>query len=146
MIFATYLGHVDLVDLLLRHGADVNARDAAGNTALMGVCFKGHLEIARILIEHGTDVNAQNSMGATALIYAATYGHSEIVKVLLSHGAAISPKDKEGKTALDHIIDTQITSTPILDLSSVRFLIANCHATSKEYNRLELRKLMQLNI
>lgn len=40
--------------LLLSNNVDVNGRDASGNTALMGVCFKGYEVIARILIEAGS--------------------------------------------------------------------------------------------
>ena len=40
LILASYYNHLDLVKLLLAHGADVNEKDSSQNTALMGVCFK----------------------------------------------------------------------------------------------------------
>ena len=78
------------------------AKDASGNTALMGVCFKGYTNLAQKLIEKGANVNERNPMGATCLIYAVTLNREEIAKLLVAHGAAIEPKDARGNSALDH--------------------------------------------
>lgn len=40
LLLAAYYGHGKLVELLLKKGAEVDAKDGSGNTALMGVCFK----------------------------------------------------------------------------------------------------------
>jgi len=79
LLLATYYGHKDISEKLLKHKPDVNAKDGSGNTPLMGVCFKGYPEIARLLIDAGADVNAINFNNATALIYAATFAQSEIM-------------------------------------------------------------------
>jgi len=52
LVLATYNGHKQLIEPLLVFGADIDARDASGNTALMGVCFKGNLEIANFLLNY----------------------------------------------------------------------------------------------
>ena len=54
---------------LLENGADINAQDASGNTALMGVCFKGGLAMADMLIDKGANLNTQNGTGATAVFF-----------------------------------------------------------------------------
>lgn len=102
LILSGYLGHEQLTETLLSLGADPDLRDAAGNTCLMGVCFKGSTEIARTLIQHGGNVNATNLRGGTALVYAATFGHAELVKLLLEHGANAGHKDDQGMTALSY--------------------------------------------
>jgi len=62
------------VELLLKKGANVNAKDKYGGTALMYAAVKGHKEVVELLIENGADVNAKNIMGKTALMSASRGG------------------------------------------------------------------------
>ena len=91
-------------------------KDASGNTALMGVCFKGYPEIAELLIKRGANIDLQNSNNATALIYATTFNQEAIVKLLLAHNADKSLKDARGHTAKDHAQMQELND--ILDLLS----------------------------
>lgn len=102
LVLATYNAHKHLIEPLLVFGADIDAQDASGNTALMGVCFKGNLEIANFLIERGADVNKTNNSGGTALTFACTFGQLEIAKVLLKHGANPLQKDNRGASPWDY--------------------------------------------
>lgn len=102
LILAVYNNSVAVVDFLLQKGAKTEGQDAAGNTALMGVCFKGYKELAQKLVDAGADVNERNSNGATALTFAATFGHLEIAALLLQNGADVNVQDARGKTPLDH--------------------------------------------
>lgn len=105
LIIAVYNNQPDVVDFLLGKGARMEMQDQqAGNTALMGVCFRGYKEIAQKLIDKGADVNQRNSQGATALTFAATFGHLEIAEMLLEKGADVFVPDSRGKTPLDHAI------------------------------------------
>jgi ankyrin repeat protein len=54
-------GHLEIVKLLLEHGADVNAKTAY-ETALHLAAGEGHLEIVKLLLEHGADVNAKTAV------------------------------------------------------------------------------------
>lgn len=56
---------------LLENGADPNARDAEGRTALIAAAYMGHSEIVSVLLEYGADINHQDSDGRTALSVAA---------------------------------------------------------------------------
>ena len=103
LVLATYNEQYETAKYLLEAGADVNAPDAGGNTALMGVCFKGYPNIATLLLDHGADVNQQSVNGATALIYTAMFGQAEIAKLLLEHGADRTIRDARGHTAADHV-------------------------------------------
>jgi len=54
------MGHIDIVRILIGHGADVNAkneRKKGGSYALIDASEQGHIDIVKILIEHGADVN-----------------------------------------------------------------------------------------
>lgn len=102
IVIAAYNEQYEMTQWLLEKGADVDARDSAGNTALMGICFKGYEDIADLLLTYKSDINAQNLSGATALIFTLTFGQMDMFKFLLKKGADKSIKDGSGKTALMH--------------------------------------------
>ena len=79
-------------------GADVNARDGGGATALMYAAVYSTPESMRLLIKSGADVNAKNKVNATALMWA--IGDIEKVRLLLRHGADVNSKSDAGKTPL----------------------------------------------
>jgi ankyrin repeat protein len=89
---------VDVVRLLLEHGADPNARDNANRTPLHWAT--GHVDIVKLLLEHGADPNIQNKDGETPLHDAAYWGHLDDVKLLLEHGADPNIQNKDGHTPL----------------------------------------------
>ena len=66
---AVYEGKVGLTHLLLQYGADVEARDNNGETALHLAARKNHSEIAALLFEHGANANAENIKDLTPLSY-----------------------------------------------------------------------------
>jgi ankyrin repeat protein len=75
------------VQMLIKEGADVNARTKEEVPALMIASQYGYIEVAKSLIDVGADVNAQDKEGWTALEYASKGGHTEIVKLLIEAGA-----------------------------------------------------------
>ncbi|KAI2493975.1 serine/threonine kinase [Fragilaria crotonensis] len=95
-------GNLDKVRDLLRRGANVNAKNVHGDTALIEASQSGHLEVVRALLEHnGVDVNIQTNYGSTALTWASQKGHLEVVRALLMHnGVDVNFQNKYGMTAL----------------------------------------------
>ena len=61
---------LEMVKLLIAHGADVNQKNFRGATALMGAAAAGPASVVKYLIEKGADVNARDQDGATALMTA----------------------------------------------------------------------------
>lgn len=89
------------VSAMIAKGADVNARNNYGWTALSHAALIGNTELVKLLLAHGADVNAHDQSGWTPLMRAAMKGHAAVVKVLLQHGATVNDKEKnEGWTAL----------------------------------------------
>ncbi len=105
---AAYDGSEETVQLLLKHGADANALDDDGKSAMIYAAARAYAPIAGLLIEAGVDVNRRYGHGLTALMWAAGHDASAGVedvdatlKVLLDHGAAPDLRDDRGKTAAD---------------------------------------------
>ena len=99
-------GYLDVVWLLLNHGADVKyvkVHEKSGNTLLHFAASEGHLEIARMLLERKADVDSLNGKGLTPL-HRALLGQCErcldIVRLLLDHGANVNVHDNDRNTPL----------------------------------------------
>jgi len=93
-------GELSGVQAALANGAEVNAQDEDGTSALMAAAAKGYTKIVQELLAKGADVNAQDEDGYTALMWAAWNDDIEIVSTLLAKGAAVNAKDGGGNTAL----------------------------------------------
>jgi hypothetical protein len=91
----------EVITALLSAGADVNAREDGGWTALLWAAANGHADAARLLIEAGADVNATNEVGDTTLTLAASRGAPGVVQVLLEAGADHERYDGDGDTPLE---------------------------------------------
>ena len=74
-------GHLDIVKLLIHHGADVNAQSSCGNTPLMLACANGHEQVVKYLLKFGANVEDHNENGHTPLMEAASAGHVGCAKV-----------------------------------------------------------------
>jgi hypothetical protein len=85
---------------LLARGADVNAKDDHGRTALMEASWNGQLAVVQTLLAKGADVSAKDGWGETALMKASWNGQPEVVQALLAKGADVHAQDNSGQTAL----------------------------------------------
>ncbi|PYH33302.1 ankyrin [Aspergillus neoniger CBS 115656] len=86
-------GNMDLINLLLDHGANVNSApsEEGGATALQIAAIQGYLGIARKLIDLDADINAAPAQfkGRTALEGAAEHGRIDMLRLLLDEGASL---------------------------------------------------------
>ena len=78
-------GRLDMVRYLLDQGADVNARESRGATALTEAAYYGHVKVTRELLFCGADVNAIGDEG-TALDIATKRRFATIAELLRHHG------------------------------------------------------------
>ena len=112
---------------LLKCGADVNARDPGGSTALYLV-FEGQdslnnqdqLDILKILVEAGADINALDNDGGTPLRNAILNECVETaITEFLNYGPDLSLRDRDGRTYLHYIATTEHLSQETMD----RFIV-----------------------
>jgi len=78
---------MDFLRWAYQNGADVNAKDNDGQTALYWASCSGRAEVVTLLLDAKADVNTKDNNGQTALYWASYYGHAEVVKLLKQHGA-----------------------------------------------------------
>ncbi|CAG8069987.1 unnamed protein product [Penicillium olsonii] len=100
--FITHIkqGNNTTVQNLLSKGADVNAANDLGQTALMVAASYGHEDITRSLLEYGATINAHSTDGQTALTAAAIRGYERIVRMLVASGARVDEGKDGGVVAL----------------------------------------------
>jgi hypothetical protein len=103
--------HPQMVDALIKAGADVNAVDSAGRMPLYWACrapggFGG--EMAELLVTAGADVNAALPEGTTVLMEACMHGRYRVAEMLLDHGADPGRKTRAGWTARTFLERTKV--------------------------------------
>lgn len=135
-------GHIQIANILIENGADVNISDNTGETALMVASANDNLETIKLLIQHGADVNTKDIDGETALMVASQNGHIATINFLVENGADVNAKDSDGWTALDkcekHIKVKEYLSSLIDELQKAEE--ANWEANSWEANQTTRRR------
>ena len=89
----------DQVESILASGADINASNEHGMTALMQAAASGRIRMVRVLLKYGADPNASRHDKFTPLMLAAFFGHQEIVRILVEHGADTDATTRFGTSA-----------------------------------------------
>jgi ankyrin repeat protein len=115
LMLAALYGTPEMVELLLAHGADPNAVDKRGATAL--VFAAGDARKVEALVACGADVKARTSSGNTPLIAAAAHTDNlAVVKLLLDKGADLQLANKNNVSPL-------VAAVYAGDAPSVKFLL-----------------------
>ena len=89
---SAYFEIVQVFQILLDYGADVNSEDIHGNTTLILASSNGYTEIVKLLLNANADVNKKNKNGDNALMLAHANEFLSIVKLLLDFDAEINFK------------------------------------------------------
>ncbi|HTW38413.1 MAG TPA: ankyrin repeat domain-containing protein [Steroidobacteraceae bacterium] len=84
---------------LIASGANVNAPQSDGTTALDWATYHLNVPLVRALLEHGADPNAMNHFGSSPLGEAVKAANVELVKILLRAGAKADAPNADGQTA-----------------------------------------------
>jgi ankyrin repeat protein len=96
---ATTAGDVERVYALLNAGADVDALDRYGQTALMNAAQRGDAAMVRALASRGANLNHTAKYRLTALMLAVINDHADVVRALVAAGADREMKGNKGPFA-----------------------------------------------
>jgi len=99
---ASVAGMFKVVEVLVRHGADVNCVSDTGSTPVRSACFMTHLEIVRLLVQYRANIQRPNFNGGTCLINSVQ--SVQLCEFLLESGANVNAQDIQLKTALHYAI------------------------------------------
>ncbi len=97
---AVWYGYPNIVDVLVRHGANLDLADGIGDTVLIWSAKQGQEKTVTYLMQKGASLNLTNALGDTAIICAMRSGYPSIVRLLLGAGADINIENKHGETVL----------------------------------------------
>ncbi|XP_077838145.1 ankyrin repeat domain-containing protein 27 isoform X7 [Macaca mulatta] len=119
-------GRVDLIPLLLKHGANAGARNADQAVPLHLACQQGHFQVVKCLLDSNAKPNKKDLSGNTPLIYACSGGHHEVAALLLQHGASINASNNKGNTALhEAVIEKHVFVVELLLLHGASAQVLN---------------------
>lgn len=101
LMWAATEGYLEIVELLLARGANVNAKNAANYTALMFAAEGDRRNIVALLLDQPLDsIHDRNHYEETVLMTLARRGQTDLVQRLVGLGAEINARNKIGDTAL----------------------------------------------
>ncbi|KAM9842583.1 kinase D-interacting substrate of 220 kDa B isoform 2-T2 [Aulostomus maculatus] len=87
LMVAAEQGNLEIVQELIRRGANVNLDDVDCWTALISAAKEGHIEVVRELLENNANLEHRDMGGWTALMWAAYKGRTDVAQLLLEKGA-----------------------------------------------------------
>ena len=116
LIYASEHGATEMVDRLLKYGADINS-NKYGRTALHMALGKGNIETVNLLLARGAAMKSLDDSGITPLYYAAIGGNKDCLLAVLRSGVDVNQQNIKNETAL-HV------ASQYGNLASVKVLLA----------------------
>ncbi|XP_068087240.1 ankyrin repeat domain-containing protein 6 isoform X2 [Hyperolius riggenbachi] len=145
---AAHKGHLNVVQILIKAGCELDIQDDGHQTALHRAAVVGNSDILAALIQEGCALNRQDKDGNTALHEAAWHGFSQSVKLLVKAGANVLAKNKAGNTPL-HLAcqNGHSQSCRVLLLAGSRADLKNhagdtCLHVTARYNHLSVIRIL----
>ena len=102
LLFAARYDAQDTAKMLLRAGANPQASDSKGRTALFHTTVSDSVVVAAVLVTKGADVNARDIDQVTPVMAAAYFDATNVYKLVVREGANLSCVDKDGKGVTDY--------------------------------------------
>jgi ankyrin repeat protein len=152
---AAQSGDIELMKLLLMHGADPKIPTDFGDTALStaagigwveGVTYehsvKDNLEAVKMLLDLGLDPNSTNRDGRTPLMGAALKGRNDVVQILVDHGAKLETRDRGSRDTDTSVSKNAGHTWQALDYADGLVRVGVQSAVSRPETATLIRRLM----
>lgn len=108
---AVSLSRMDAAEVLLAHGANLEAQDRTGMTPLHVAAMMESADAAVWLLDHGAALAPVDQFGDTPVHTAALFGQTAILQLLVQRGAKLTAVNAAGKTPLDLALANRQTTT-----------------------------------
>jgi ankyrin repeat protein len=129
LMLAAKFSFLGAVNVLLANGAEVNATNSDGNTALMAAMDEGNEAIIASLIKAGADVNAVCGGNGTPLLAASSFGHVNVMKMLIEAGAD------------PHQIESTLISQQLIVMKMIQYLQIKNRELPEQYISADIEKI-----
>ncbi|KAJ6540325.1 hypothetical protein B0H19DRAFT_1239672 [Mycena capillaripes] len=149
---AAYYGHLQMVQMLVGHGADIHVSGGLYGQPLQAASCGGYSNLVSWLIEHGADVNAQGGIFGTAIQMASFGGYEDVVSLLLENGGDVNAQGGSlggairaaGATYLgeENIVQSLLENNADVDAQS-RYYGSAIRVASKEGHRNIVQLLLE---
>jgi ankyrin repeat protein len=134
--YAAMSGDLDIVQLLLKHGADPNAAGALSEAVTFG-----HADVVRVLVAAGADASGAEGTGINLMHWATITNRSEVIPVLAQAKVPLNDVDDNGFTPLMYAATIDFGDTKTLDA----LLAAGADTSIKDVkNRTPLQQARRL--
>ena len=95
---AVLSGHIDIVRILLKHGAWIEHRPNSNSSRPLHVAAQqGNASMVQLLLDYGAQINAENRFREQPIHLAATFNSIEVLRVLIDKGAALDCLNQDGR-------------------------------------------------
>lgn len=132
-------GQTEAMSMLLKAGADINARNVIGDYPLHSAVE--HASSLTMLIKAGANVNVKNDNGESALHFAASGGAAESIVLLVKAGADVNAQDSKKNTPLHNAIqDGKIEAVKVLLKSKANIKIENSDNKNALFTAVEYQQ------
>lgn len=98
------ISHAKMVQLLVAHGANVNAQAASGATPLFWAAMRDQKDDVKFLLDHGANPNLADAYGDTILDCALRLGYQSLVQMLVDKGADVNAEDQSLRRPLTYAL------------------------------------------
>ena len=126
LVYAAEEGHTELLEYMLKSGANPNYVNAYGNTPILYAAMRNKVDSIKVLMHYGADINQSNSFGASVFKLSCMYGNEMIDTMINKYNADIN------KVYNNNAVKTQPQNTTALmsfaekcPLSSIKKLVDN---------------------
>ncbi|EYC27805.1 hypothetical protein Y032_0008g194 [Ancylostoma ceylanicum] len=143
LLYAAYLGHHNVCQILIEAGAKLDDCNRRGQTALMMAAACGNLQVVRLLLEQGASVDRADSKDRQALHYASSCSQNVVADALLQAGADPNAADSDGMTPLLEACASghELTTCSLLEYGGDPFIKnargEDCHAVAGEAPKIQ---------